>query len=451
MEPDNYQRAYTAVQRAIRLSANTTDKEKALINALAKRYSAQPVDDRTPYDQSYSQALKQIHQRFPDDPNIAALYVESIMDLHPWDLWDKGGKARPWTPEILGRLEDIMVSHPGHIAAHHFYIHAVEASKTPERGLKSAEVLGKLATNASHLVHMPSHIYIRTGYYHEGSLVNRRAVEVDSAYITGCSAQGAFPLTYFPHNYHFLAATATLEGNSDWAIAAADKVAENTNKRLMAEPGWGTLQHYYTIPYHVAIKFGRWNEILRRAEADTVSLKYPTAIRHYARGMAFASQRKAAQARAELKKLEQLVTDPDIAKLTIWDINSMTAILEIARRVLEAEILSLEKDFAGSARLLREAVALEDQLNYNEPPDWFFSVRHSLGQVLLRAGRYAEAEAVYQQDLAKFPKNGWALSGLYISQHSQGQEAEARQTRAALNKAWEWADPNLKGSTEPII
>ncbi len=446
MEPDNYQRAHAAVQRAVRLSAQSTEKEKALVAALAERYPAQPVDDRSPYDRAYSQALAQVHRRFPDDPNIAALYAESIMDLHPWDLWDKEGKARPWTPEIVEKLEDLLARYSDHIAAHHFYIHAVEASKTPERGLKSAEVLGKLAPNASHLVHMPSHIYIRTGNYHRGSVVNQKAVEADSAYLVGCHAQGAFPLVYFPHNYHFLAATATLEGNSEWAMLSADKVAENTNKRLMSEPGWGTLQHYYSIPYHVAIKFGQWDEILRRTKADTVALEYPTAIRNYARGMALANQKKTTEAEAELRKLDRLVVDPEIAQLTIWEINSMATILQIARRVLNAEILSQKGDFDAGIKLLREAVALEDQLNYNEPPDWFFSVRHNLGGVLLKAKRYAEAEAVYQQDLAEFPQNGWALSGLYEAQRNQGVTQKAERTKAALDKAWQWADGALKKS-----
>lgn len=412
MEPDNYQRAYIAIQQAHRYAPQATEKEKALIEALAKRYPSQPVEDRKPYDEAYSKALREVYKRYPEDVNIGALYVESIMDMHPWDLWEKDGRPRPWTPEIVSTLEKLIASNPDHIAPHHFYIHAVEASKTPERGLKSAAVLEKLAPRASHLVHMPSHIYIRTGHYHEGTVANQHAVLTDSAYLVSCYAQGAFLLAYFPHNYHFMAATATMEGDSEVAMLAARKVAEFTNKKLLNEPGWGTLQHYYTIPYHVAIKFGLWDEILRMATADTTPIKYPMAIRHYARGMALTGKGQISKAREELAQLEKLRTDPDIAVLTIWNINTMTSLLEIASRVLKAKILAHENHLAPAINLLREAVALEDQLNYNEPPDWFFSVRHNLGTILLKAKRFAEAEEVYKEDLKTLPRNVWALAGL---------------------------------------
>ncbi|GAB3175476.1 hypothetical protein GCM10027291_35550 [Telluribacter humicola] len=412
MEPDNYQRAYAAIQKALKYSSTATEKEKALIMALAKRYPAQPVDDRKPYDEAYSKALREVYTRYPDDVTVGALFVESIMDMHPWDLWDKDGNPQPWTPEIVSTLEKMIRQDPNHIAPHHFYIHAVEASTTPERGLNSAAVLGRLAPGASHLLHMPSHIYIRTGDYHEGTKANQQAVLADSSYLTSCHAQGAFPLAYFPHNYHFMAATATMEGDSQAAMLAARKVAEFTNKELLAEPGWATLQHYYTIPYHVALKFSLWDEVLRMAQADTLRLKYPVAIRHYARGLALLEKGQTDKAKAELAQLEKLSTDPAIATLTIWDINTMTSILEIARRVLKAEIMAREGRYDTSISLLREAVALEDQLNYNEPPDWFFSVRHALGNVLLKANRQAEAEAVFKRDLEIFPRNVWALKGL---------------------------------------
>ncbi|RRB05008.1 hypothetical protein EHT25_13405 [Larkinella rosea] len=443
MEKDNYERAYTAIQKAIRLSGSCTEKEKALIDALSKRYPAQPVDDRKPYDIAYANAMKAVHNQFAGDIDIAALYAESLMDLHPWDLWEKSGQPKPWTPEITTLLEQLINQNPRHMGAHHFYIHAVEASKTPERGLASADVLADLAPNAGHLVHMPSHIYIRTGHYHKGSLANQRAVEVDSAYLTACHAQGSYPLMLLPHNYHFLAATATLEGNSQWAMASARKVSETTKKKLMAEPGWTTLQHYYTIAYNIAIKFARWDEILQMSKIDTVALKYPTAVRHYARGMAFAGKHQLQQAKTELQQLEKLAADPEVRALTIWDINSMGAILDIARRVLKAEIFTQEGKWAASIALLREAVRIEDQLNYNEPPDWFFSVRHTLGAVLLKARQFSPAEQVFREDLRTFPNNGWALSGLHKAQLGQGDKAKAAQTKVLLDEAWKHADRNL--------
>jgi tetratricopeptide (TPR) repeat protein len=443
METDNYERAYAAVQRAIKLSANCTDKEKALIRALAKRYPAQPVDNRKRYDEAYSAAIKQVHERFPDDADIAGLYAESLMDLHPWDLWEHDGQPKPWTPGIIAALEKLMAHNPDHIALNHYYIHAVEASRSPERGLKSAAILSKVAPKASHLVHMPAHIYIRTGDYHIGSLSNWQAVKVDSNYLMGTYAQGAFMLNYFPHNYHLLVATATMEGNYQWAMASARKVAENTHKKLMADPAWSTLQHYYTIPYHVAIKFAKWDELLRMCEADTVKLKYPTAIRHYARGLALVGKKQLPEAKLELQQLEKLTTDTDVAKLAIGGINPMSSILQIARRVLKAEILAEEGNVTASVDLLREAVVLEDALNYQEPPDWFFPVRHNLGNVLLKAKRYKEAEAVFADDLKVFPRNGWALAGLHKAQTGQGFIDKAQLTQAQLSQASKWADNDV--------
>ena len=440
MEPDNYERAFENSREAIRLSSKSSTKEKLLIDALAKRYPPKPVENRMSFDQDYSNALKKVYEQFPDDAEIGALYVESLMDLHPWDLYEKDGKPKLWTPQIVTILEKLIKNNPSHIALHHFYIHAVEASKNPERGLESSAVLEKAAPNSSHLIHMPSHIYIRTGLYHEGSVSNQRAVIVDSTYLAGTFAQGAFPLVYFPHNYHFLAATATLEGNFKSAMQAAEKMAEFTRKDLMRSADWATLQHYYTIPYHVAIKFEKWDYILGRADKDTVSLKYPRAIRHYAKGLALVGKNRISDAVTELSQLKYLSKDPAIQKLTIWNINTLSSILEIACLVLEADILGKKGQLAASEQLLRQAVLLEDALNYNEPPDWFFSVRHYLGSALLRNNKYKEAELVYKKDLEIFPLNGWALNGLQIAQLKQGMATEAGETRKWLVKAWKWAD-----------
>lgn len=287
MEPDNYERAYKAIQQAIKLTDNASEKEKALIQALSKRYVAKSVDDRSALDIAYSEAMKEVAKKFPEDNTIAALYVESIMDLHPWDLYDKNGVAKPWTPEIVMLLEKILKSDPKHIGANHFYIHAVEASNTAERANASAKRFDDgLAPASGHLIHMPSHTYIRTGEYHKGTLANINAVKKDSTYVTMCHAQGSYPLGYYPHNYHFMAACATLEGNYKWAKIGAAKTAELVHPKTMIAPGWSTLQHYYVIPYFVAVKFGKWDEILKmKLVSDT--LKYPVAISHYAKGMAY--------------------------------------------------------------------------------------------------------------------------------------------------------------------
>ncbi len=447
MESDSYESAYNAIQTAQKLSAvHSMPKEKDLIDALAVRYVKEPVEDRSHLDKAYSDAMKSVFKSYPQDADIGTLYAESLMILHPWDLWDKKGNPLSWTPEIISTLEQALNHDPRHPGAHHYYIHAVEASNEPERGLNSSKLYDEgLVPAAGHLLHMPSHIYIRTGKYHEGSLANFRAIEADSTYITACNAQGLYPLAYFPHNYHFLAATATLEGNSRWAMDAAVKVAENVDKEMMKEPGWGTLQHYHTIPYYVYVKFARWNEILQLEKEDP-ALVYPEAVRSYARGMAFLGTGKTDSAKEELSKLRKLADDPSVKDITIWDLNNATDLLEIAVHVLEAEILARQNNFNKSIRLLQTAVQLEDNLNYNEPPDWFFSVRHHLGAVQTEAGRYADALATFESDLLKFPENGWALHGMKLAYSRNNDVDNEKRIDEQLATVWATADVDLTGA-----
>ncbi len=446
MEPDNYERAYKAIQKAIQLSADCTEKEKALIQALAKRYVAKPVEDRKPLDIAYSNAMKAVNQQFEDDVNINALYAESVLDLHPWDLYEKSGAPKSWTPEILSLLEKILKKDPKHIGANHFYIHAVEASSHPEKGNASAELFDKgLVPGSGHLTHMPSHIYIRTGEYHKGTLSNINAVKVDSLYTTICHAQGAYPLAYYPHNYHFLAATATLEGNSKWAIIGANETSKMVHPTTMVIPGLGTLQHYYVIPYFVAVKFGRWDDIMKMKLIND-SIKYPKAISHYARGMAFVGKKDLKKAKAELAKLETFTQDTYLKQMTIWEINSMHDIVTIAYKVLKAEILTTENKHPESIQLLKEAVAIEDALNYNEPPDWFFSVRHHLGAVQTEAGFFKDAIITYKEDLKRLPKNGWSQHGLKRVYEKQKDHAKAAEMEKLISESWKNADVQLVGS-----
>lgn len=447
MESDNYERAYQAIRKAILLSKkNTTKKEKDLIQALSQRYVNKAVDDRYPLDLAYAEAMKALYHKYPDDADVGTLYAESLMNLHPWDLQDKEGNDREWTPGIISVLENIIAKHPKHPGAHHFYIHAVEASDRPERALTSAELFDRgLVPDAGHLVHMPSHVYIRTGDYHKGTLANIRSIKIDSAYVTACNAQGAYPLAYYPHNQHFMAATATLEGNSKWALYAARALQKNANKQLMKEPGWGTIQHYYTILYYVYVKFGRWNDILA-LENELPDLDYPTAILHYARGMSYLGQDKVKAAKNELHVLEKIALKEELKEITVWEINSVYELVQIACKVLKAEILSKENDFTQSISLLKEAVVLEDALNYNEPPDWFFSVRHHLGAAQLDAGLYRDAINTYKQDLKNLPENGWALKGLSIAYSKSGDLSSQNETENRFNKAWMTSDIELRSS-----
>ena len=446
MEEDHFQRAYDAAAKARLLAAGSTQKEKALISALAARYQMPAPSDRKPLDIAYAAAMKKVYDQYPSDPDIGALYAEALMDLHPWDLYDKKTKQpRAWTPELLTVLEHLMKINPRHPGAHHFYIHAIEASATPEKALASARLLDTLVPGSGHLTHMPSHIYINTGDYHAGSLSNVHAVKVDSIYTVACHAQGAYPLGYYPHNYHFLAATATLEGNGALAWKAAKKLQEHTATDIMRLPEWGTLQHYYTIPYYVAVKFGMWDTILA-IPTPGEDLVYPQAIWRYARGMAFLGKNKMPEAQQELSRLTALARDTSLQHLTIWNINTTADLVQIAVKVLSAEIAAKQHQADASIALLRAAVAIEDNLNYNEPPDWFFSVRHYLGAVLLDAGKYRDAEQVYREDLQIWKKNGWALIGLYYSLISQKKNGEAQQVKQAFDDAWRFADVAITSS-----
>ncbi len=447
MEADNFQRAYDAVQKALKLSVNSNEKEKALIDALTHRYAKQPPENRSELDKDYAAAMKKVYTQYPDDADIGALYAESLMDLHPWDLYEKKTKQpKSWTPEIIAVLEHLIKQNPNHPGAHHFYIHALEASATPERALQSAKLIPKLVPGSGHLVHMPAHIYINTGDYHLATLANLDAIKVDSNYTTSCHAQGVYPLAYYPHNYHFLIATATLEGNSKLAWMASQKMRANTSLDIMQQPGWGTLQHYYTIPFYVAVKLAMWDTILA-FKPEAKELIYPNAVLHYARGMAYLGKNDIAKAQLELTELTKLANDTSLKALSIWGINTTADLMQIAVKVLKAELLEKQGNSNDAIALLKEAVALEDQLNYDEPPDWFFSVRHYLGEELLKAGKFAEAEKVFLEDLKTWKENGWALIGLYTSLQKQNKTAAATTVKTRFDKAWQFADFKITSST----
>jgi tetratricopeptide (TPR) repeat protein len=457
MSPTDLPEAYKAAQMALAKAENASDWEKLLIEAIAKRYPETPTDDRKPYDQQYADAIKFAYKTFPLHADITALYAEALMDLTPWDYWQKNGDPQPRTPEIVEVIEKGLMAAPKNPGLNHLYIHATEASKTPEKALGSAKLLENLVPGAGHLVHMPSHTYIRVGMYHEGTLVNEKAALADSLYITNCRAQGLYPLAYFPHNYHFMAATAALEGNSQKAILAASHVNQHTDHEAMKMEGMGTLQHYTTIPYYVLTKFARWGDILEMPMPED-ELYYPQAVLHYARGMAYANQESLAQAENELAAIRTLNENHDFSKMTIWDINSVQDLVDISMLTLEAEIMRTKGRHAIAIDLLKKAVEIEDNLNYNEPPDWFFSIRHALGSVLLDAGQYMDAQVIFEEDLQNYPENGWALNGLQTALSKMGKKREAKIIQGRFNLAWQWADTKLDGAraivgdgTQPVV
>lgn len=445
MMPDAAPVAWEALQKALEFKDNGSQREQEYIDALSKRYTENPPEDRTALDEVYAEAMGELARKYPDDLDARTLYAEALMDLHPWDYWTKEGEPRPWTPEILEALEYVIDRNPDHPGANHLYIHATEASKEPDKALNSANRLRYAVPGAGHLVHMPSHTYIRVGLYHEGTLANQRAVESDNEYVTQCRQQGIYPLGYVPHNHHFLWATATLEGREALSMEAAYNTAERVNLEMMREPGFGTLQHFYVIPLYSSVRFGHWDEILDYPEPDQ-DLIYPRGVWHYARGLAFTAKEEMETANAELDKLKEIAANESLSEVTIMDINSTKELMEIASRVLEAEIAAKSGEYDEAVSLLKEAIAIEGELAYNEPPDWFFPVRQNLGAILLEAGRPAEAESIYREDLDEFPKNGWSLFGLHQSLAAQGKAEEAQKVKAQFDEAWKHADIELIAS-----
>jgi len=445
MEYSDINPAYRAIQKAIKFSNGVTKKEKDFILALSKRYSKELIENRTSLDSSYSEAMRQLSIKYPNDTEVGTLFSESIMDLHPWDYWLKDGTPQPWTKEIISHLEYVLKLNPEHPGANHLYIHTIEASKNPGRGLEHADRLRTLIPGAGHLVHMPSHIYIRVGKYHEGTLANQMAVKSDEAYLNQCNQQGLYPMGYYPHNYHFLWATATLEGRSELAIDAALKTSSKPADSLLSVCGYQTLQHYKAIPYYAYVRFGKWDEILNE-NSPLDEHPYPKGVWHYSRGMAFTAINQLEKANEELNNLNKLKDLGDVNDLTIWGINSAGNLLKIASNVLSGEIAAKKKDYKSAIKLLRKAVELEKSLLYDEPPTWFYPVRHNLGAILIEAGKYEDAEIIFREDLVEFPENGWALFGLIQSLKKQNKNTEVLSVEKRFKEAWQYADIKLNSS-----
>jgi tetratricopeptide (TPR) repeat protein len=427
------------------LISHASPVEQALIRALAQRYEAVPGASRGHLDTAYSVAMTQVFKDFPNDPDVGMLHAEALMDLHPWDFWYIDGTPRPWTLEIVDLIEQELEKNPNHPLANHLYIHIVEASEHPERATVCADRLPGLVPGSGHLVHMPSHIYIRTGRYHEGSLANEAAIRVDDRYLSECRVQGVYDIGYVPHNHHFLWATAVFEGASAKAMAAARSTQSRAAPEFMRMCGMTGVQHFSVIPLFSMVRFGKWADILTEPAPDS-DLHYPMGIWHYARGIAYARTGKLDKARLEGEQLASYAADTALAHKKIWEINSTQNVLQIAKLVLAGEIQAAEKNYDQAIKSLEDAQSVEEGLLYQEPPDWFFPVRHVLGAVLLEAGEADAAEEVYLLDLKKFPENGWSLYGLKQSLEQQGKKQEAADVEKRFQKAWAWADIKLAGS-----
>jgi tetratricopeptide (TPR) repeat protein len=444
--PDREQQGFQAIRQALSHKSGLTPVETGLIDALAARFAAQDKPDRAKLNQAYADAMKQLAARFPDDPDVAVLYADSVMNTMPWDYWDRAtGNARPGVTEAIAAMERTIAKFPDHPGAHHLYIHAVEASPNPDRAVPSAEKLSALVPGAGHLVHMPSHIFIRVGRYADGSEVNRRAIAVDEDYITQCRAQGIYPAGYYPHNIHFLFATLSMEGKKRETLEAAEKVSTRHEHPVLKEPGFGFPHLLKAIPLFALVRFGEWDRVLAASDPGA-DQPFGRVIRHWARGMAFVAKKDNPAAARELELLRPLAAAPALAELKIFDINTLAQLSAIAVKMLEGEVAAGRGDWKEAVARLGEAVKLEEELRYSEPPDWPIPPRHYLGAVLLQAGRAADAEQVYRKDLALHRNNGWALRGLVASLEAQKKAKEARGVEQQFRKAWSGADIEIAGS-----
>jgi tetratricopeptide (TPR) repeat protein len=440
MSPDSEAPALEAIQKAIALKAKATPREAALIDALKFRYTGK-ADERRANDVAYADAMRKVHLQFPDDDDISMLYVESAMDLRPWGYWTRDGTPYDRTSEIVALTENVIAKNSNHPGALHLYIHLMEAFRA-DKAEAAADRLLTLMPAAGHMVHMPAHIYQRVGRYADAQKSNEMAIAADEDYIAQCRAQGLYPMAYYPHNLHFLWFAATAEGNSKIAIEAARKAASRVDDdTLKAVP---LLAGFRVVPYYALTRFGKWDEMLREPEPPAISA-YLTGQWHYARGTAFLGKGQISEAEAEFAKLNALMPDKSLDG-PLFSPNTARGILTIAQEVLGGEIDAAKKNYDSAIAHLERAVRLEDALVYTEPAEFHYPPRLSLGAILLAAGRPAEAETVYWEDLRRNKENGWALYGLMQALKAQGKNDDAALVDARFKNAWAKADVTLSAS-----
>ncbi len=435
MSDEQNKLGWESAQKASSLLPSASPPEQALIRAVAQRYSWPAPKDRKPLDEAYAAAMREAHRSFPSDPDIGALYAESLMDLQPWDYWTADGQPKGNATEIVKTLESVMALHPNHPGANHFYIHAVEASTDPDRAVPAADRLASLVPGSGHLVHMPAHIYARVGRYDLACDANVAAIAADKAYFA-VAPPPRFYTIYFLHNVHFLSWSAMMEGRYETALAAARQIEREIPEPFLRENAF-IADSFMPTAMHVMVRFGRWEEILEEPEPPSYRYLSRT-LWHYARGVALAALGRTSEARAELAALNRVAAaTPDNFVLLN---NKAQDIYAIARAMLDAETCFAEGKREQCFALLRDAVAKEDKLVYDEPPGWMHPVRHALGALLIADGKPAEAEAVYREDLARNRDNGWALTGMEQALRAQNKLADAAKVRAQRDAAWSRAD-----------
>ena len=436
--------AWDALQKALERAANVSEAEGAFIRALARRYddpSAVPRPTRTARDSAYADAMREVWKRHPNDADAGTLFAEALMDLNPWNFLTLDGRANPGTDEIVATLEAVLKFAPDHPGANHFHIHAVEASRHPERAVASAERLGALAPDAGHLVHMPGHIWQRVGRYADSEDANVKAARVDSLYVATYNPPGLYPMMYYPHNVHFIWSAACMEGRSAVAPAAARRLEPMVPADMLRQ--MPMLEFVSPTTFYTLVRFGRWGEILA-GPAPPADLRFTRGMWHYARGLAFAATARLPGAAVEHDSVVAIATATPAEAMVSF--NSAAALLRLAGHALAGEIAARQGKVDAAVTHFRAAIAEEAALHYDEPPGWYLPVRQQLGAVLLAAGRPSEAEAAYREDLASNPENGWSLYGLAKCLRARKADAEAATVEQRFQKAWARADVKLAAS-----
>ena len=441
MAPAERASARAAIDQALALMDGVTPKEQDWIRALDQRYDGQADTPRDPLDRAWADALADMAARYPDDTTVASVYAEALMNTMPWDYWGPDGEAKPDTQAVIASLEAVMAADPDHPLALHLYIHALEASSNAAKAEPAADRLADLVPGSGHLVHMPSHIYFRVGRYQDSALANIRAAEVDEAYIAQCNAQGFYPALYYPHNIHFLWASATMQGQSALSLDSARRVVANVRVEQVEQ--FPTIQFFRTVPMLSLVRFARWEEILQEPEPYE-PFAFARAIWHYGRGVAHAALGDAEAALIELAAIEAL--EPEVDEIFMGNVYPARDLLEIAKSLLRGEMAYRSGDAVNAVLAFEAAVALQDALPYTEPPFWYYPTRQSLGAALLASGRLAEAQSVFEADLEQYPMNGWSMFGLAEALRRQGDEAGAEQMTARFKTVWQFADVSLATS-----
>jgi tetratricopeptide (TPR) repeat protein len=434
--------AWEAVQQAAKYAPVASAKERAYVRALQARYAADPPADRAPLDSAWASAIGEVSRHYPRDDDAATLHAEALMDLRPWNYWNNAGKPRaPSTLETVTILERIVKRTLDNPGACHFYIHAIEASTFAARALPCAERLGSLVPGAGHLVHMPTHIYMRVGRWEDAAEHNAHAVHVDQEYVEARHPTGVYPLGYVPHNYHVMWEALDMLGRSEDALAAARTIAGKVPADVvrMIPP----FEYYSPVALFTLARFSRWDDVLAEPAPDS-GLRYTTGVWHYTRGLAFAAKGKLDSAAVERDSLAAIATA--IPPEAMANLNSMRTLLQIGERHLAGALAARQKRTDNAVRAIRAGIALEDELTYDEPSAWALPLRQQLGALLLAAGRPKEAETAYREDLVRYPNNGWSLHGLAVSLKAQGRTKEAAAAAAAFQKAWARADVKLAGA-----